>query len=395
MQDMTLRGTGNSRFLKSVENFKTLFPTYDDFAAALVSGTLPVDFNGINREGILRAGTPINTLTLLQNETAAMLGLGSDAVPNDAFEFVGKYNLHWWSVLLGVTKGYYEPVMSPAVGATLGATDDIYGMGGNFVKGYSTELEVSADGKVDLKNIQSIGFTKSPNSLSDCQDFANAILTHAPCYIKVVDVVGEVSIHYIPEGATYLGQSSLDPEGNSTLIGYANPDYGDGPTYSLNINGASYAAIPASTVTGATYIEGNPGDVVYKHSANRNAYPDSGTVDGETYTYLGIPFEKLPFAGRVEIGSYTGTSTYGASNKNSLTFSFTPKMVIVRSYATNEAAYCAVLMNDPVYGQKGLVLGNNTHWLDVSWDDRTVNWYSTSAPSQLNMKSPYLYFAIG
>lgn len=33
------------------------------------------------------------------------------------------------------------------------------------------------------------------------------------------------------------------------------------------------------------------GETTYVHSPDRNAYPDSGTVDGLTYKYLGVPFE--------------------------------------------------------------------------------------------------------
>jgi len=38
MQDAIVLGTGNSRYLKSVSGFMSLYPTYEDFAAALVAG---------------------------------------------------------------------------------------------------------------------------------------------------------------------------------------------------------------------------------------------------------------------------------------------------------------------------------------------------------------------
>lgn len=85
MQDLVPIGTGNSRYLKSVSNFKTLYPTYDSFAAALVAGTLPVDFNGINEAGISQKGTALNKATLLTDAVAAKFGFSSAAVPNDVF----------------------------------------------------------------------------------------------------------------------------------------------------------------------------------------------------------------------------------------------------------------------------------------------------------------------
>ena len=41
-------------------------------------------------------GTPLNKANLLQDSVAKMYGLSELAVPNDVFDFLGKYNLHWW-----------------------------------------------------------------------------------------------------------------------------------------------------------------------------------------------------------------------------------------------------------------------------------------------------------
>ena len=88
MQDMVITGTGNSRFLKSVENFLDLFPTYEAFAAAFASGVLPVDFNGINPDGITQIGTPYSKSAVLTDETAALFGLDNTAVPDDVLRVI-------------------------------------------------------------------------------------------------------------------------------------------------------------------------------------------------------------------------------------------------------------------------------------------------------------------
>lgn len=85
MQDGIIKGTGNSRYLRSVPNFKSMYPTYDDFAAALVAGTLPIDLNGINAAAWTQTGTPMNKANVLTDATASALGLTSAATPNDAF----------------------------------------------------------------------------------------------------------------------------------------------------------------------------------------------------------------------------------------------------------------------------------------------------------------------
>lgn len=84
MQDAIFLRTGNSRYLKSVSGFMSLYPTYEDFVAALVEGTLPIDLNGINPDGWAQLGTELDKAHLLTDSTAAILNLGSEASVNDA-----------------------------------------------------------------------------------------------------------------------------------------------------------------------------------------------------------------------------------------------------------------------------------------------------------------------
>ncbi len=74
MQDGIIKGTGNSRYLKSVANFLSLYPNYEAFAAALIAGELPIDLNGINEAGWQQLATALNKANLLSDETAAALG---------------------------------------------------------------------------------------------------------------------------------------------------------------------------------------------------------------------------------------------------------------------------------------------------------------------------------
>ena len=83
MQDAIALGTGNSRYLKSVSGFLSLYPTYEAFVEALVAGDLPVDFNGINPDGWAQQGMPLDKANLLTDATAALVGLGSDATVNN------------------------------------------------------------------------------------------------------------------------------------------------------------------------------------------------------------------------------------------------------------------------------------------------------------------------
>lgn len=85
MTDGIKKGTGNSRYLKTVSNFLTLYPTYEKFAQALIAGTLPIDLNGINAAGWTTQGTALNKANLLADATATGMGLTAAATPNQAF----------------------------------------------------------------------------------------------------------------------------------------------------------------------------------------------------------------------------------------------------------------------------------------------------------------------
>jgi len=89
MHDGIINGTGNSRYLKSVADFLTLYPSYEDFAAALIAGTLPVDFNGINQTGWAQLPTVLNKENLLSDATAALFGGGASSTVDDIFENIG------------------------------------------------------------------------------------------------------------------------------------------------------------------------------------------------------------------------------------------------------------------------------------------------------------------
>lgn len=85
MKDGIIAETGNSRYLRSIAGFLQAYPTYEAFAAALVAGTLPIDWNGKNPDGWAQAGTELNKANLLTDATAALADLGPDATPNQMF----------------------------------------------------------------------------------------------------------------------------------------------------------------------------------------------------------------------------------------------------------------------------------------------------------------------
>ena len=71
MQDQIIKGTGNSRFLKSAVPENT---THEELIAQLRAGTFPIDLNGLNDAGIEQLGTPLNKATLLKASTTGKFG---------------------------------------------------------------------------------------------------------------------------------------------------------------------------------------------------------------------------------------------------------------------------------------------------------------------------------
>lgn len=142
-------------------------------------------------------------------------------------------------------------------------------------------------------------------------------------------------------------------------------------------------------------------EVDYVYSSDRNAYPDSGTVDGYEYEYLGIPFDNAREAPKFAVGRYAGTGTRGSENPNSLSFPFAPKVVLITIDAREQKMVYPVAF---IHGQGMCSIissagGSGSFSVAfLSWKENTVSWYSNSisAEAQLNKADEiYHYVALG
>lgn len=89
MQDFVPLGTGNSRSLKSAVPAGT---TWEQALAMLRNGTFPIDIGAVNEAGVSQKGTPLNKATLLKDATALLFGLTTEAVPDDVFALLERFN---------------------------------------------------------------------------------------------------------------------------------------------------------------------------------------------------------------------------------------------------------------------------------------------------------------
>lgn len=332
-------------------------------------------------------GTPLNKGTLLSDDVEALIwGAAADRTPNDAFGKVSELYQHWWSVLHGEAYSYWEEVRTPI-------TANVYTTkyGGSF--SYSQEISIGADGAITL--VSPSTFTIPANAYdSELRRRYTELLSLAPIYVQGL-YSDKTSIFRIPTGATVSIYNDSGDAVNASGFTVAGWSDGDGGTAEFLSAKASSGLI--ATKISSQLITVPAGETTYVHSPDRSAYPDSGTVDGLTYKYLGVPFDNA-MKGNVEIGSYTGTGKYGSANKNTLTFNFIPKIVIIRSFVDDgyNADGSTILF---VYPATNGSYFEAEYKRDIvgSWADKTLSWYSSeNASDQFNRSgTKYVYFAVG
>lgn len=86
MTDTVIKGTGNSRTLRTVPNALTLYPDFTAMITAMINGTFPIDLGGLQDAGLTTHGTDLNKANLLTNATETSIwGNSSNRTVNDAF----------------------------------------------------------------------------------------------------------------------------------------------------------------------------------------------------------------------------------------------------------------------------------------------------------------------
>lgn len=319
-------------------------------------------------DGATEQGTPLNKATFLKDATAALYGL-TNAVPDDVFAWLGRFNEHYW--MRRAVSTFEEKTDITALTAV--TTTE----GARSIQ-YSNSISIDPyTGELTLVNPSTVGIVRSGEG-------AQTLAELSPCYITNL-AFNANKVLYLPEGST---SGNI----NSSTIGYSSS------AVQLGYN----TAIPVKAQNVKSRVEKGVVECVF--STNRNAYPDSGIVDGYEYEYLGVPFEKLPTAPQIETGSYVGTGTYGASNPNSLTFSFKPKMLMIACYnyvptidgTTNDQKGITILM-DMVSGEYGLIQNYGSQ-LYCKYQENVLSYYAGQkyASVQLNTSGTiYYYLAIG
>ena len=109
---------------------------------------------------------------------------------------------------------------------------------------------------------------------------------------------------------------------------------------------------------------------------------------------------------KIVTGTYTGTGTYGTTNRNTLTFNIKPKIVFIfkpNFYGpfanTQSTGSCCGIMNQIFYygGTMFGVFDGKTGTVNYTLTDHTLTWYADiTAGAQMNaINVTYSYIAIG
>lgn len=313
-------------------------------------------------------GTQINKYTLLKDATAALYGLGADAVPDDVLAFLGKYGQYWWKRRVYTVA--YEISLSTA-------SSNVYFSNSYMTPHtvyYATDIEISSDGVVSLKNPQTLACPRWEQSL----DLLTAVKGMYVCNTLTSNssvAADSETVYLISSSATF----SLDKNGNP---------------YTDSANAQEVSTHPVKTI----------GEWVYIMSSDRNAYPDSGITGGYEYQYLGVPFENAVTSVKIATGSYVGTGVYGSSNPTSLTFDFVPKLIILECNSDIASTpYSVILIRDNPFVRHVIQTNSgdlSDSTLRITWSENMVSWYNElNAEYQMNSSQygglPYFYVAIG
>ena len=270
MIDSVLKGTGNSRFLKSAVPAGT---SWADALAMLQAGTFPIDFNGINTEGFQQVGTPLNKANLLKDATAAQIGLPPSTTPDGMFQALGNTGeLHVWRK----TVVYNQPVPEVPGSYTLGTTQQLIvatrntsnASRGSGIKGAlaSNSLSVDLAGNVSLENPGTIDILVTGRG--NPTETASAVLSGYTYFMIPDSATGNYcditmprnTVYFVPSYATY------DP----ASMAYGEQSNFDAAQLVTGVPGTP--AIPAGTTT------------TYPVSTNPNAYQEGDDAKPAGYT---------------------------------------------------------------------------------------------------------------
>ena len=285
-------------------------------------------------------GTPLNKDSLLKDATAALFGLGSDAVPDDVLALLSRFNSN---------------------------------VGEDYLWEKVKTSYIHVESTVSTSNV--ISGIQNGGSITDYDSVES----------------GQNGIVLTGEHKITVSTSSI-----STLVGkyYKNSS---GVIY--KISGGSFQSGKYYGNGYKVSEQKNEEHIAYLNSSNEEAYPPSES-DGYDYIYRG----KIGQVAMVATGTYFGTGTYGSGNKSVIALPFNPKIVFIfkipeyQNFTGSSASYFGY-SNQVFYNGAtsfGAHTGSSSAVVSYSMENNALTRYSTAANVQMNESGQaYGYIAIG
>ena len=399
----------------------------------------------------LQQGTPLNKASLLKDATAALYGKTNAAVPDDILNLLSK------SALAQIKEKYTKTTIGTlAVGKTI--TLNVDGAAKEFIvvhQGKPSSLyDDSCSGTwLLMKDIYENRVWQSGNinkyESSDIHAYLNSTFLNL-FGSNIKDSVKQVNIPYRKNG----GPGGTDQSGANGLptkifllsgyeVGWTTSDNSDLPVDGAmldyftassggnskriaNFNGSAsrwwlrspyindtsnvWTVYPNGSldVRGASAPNGIrpalilPSTFVVYTDSSGNMYTEQeyeAKITDVLGNLISIPADQIKDGVKITTGSYIGTGTYGASNPNSLTFAFEPKVLFIAPI-TNQSGplnYQSVFWKGMTSFPTYIGSADTGMSVVVSWGT-TVSWYTNGsyANRQLNDSgTSYAYIAIG
>lgn len=318
-------------------------------------------------------GTPLNKASLLKDATAALFGLGTDAVPDDALSWISFLNKYYWRRKTFADK-YVVNEIEDEKGVPISYKDDSTARKVYYADSYTFNSEKSTFTLVDYQVVSVRPTQASISSLGDI--FENK--------------------YVLPEG---LSGAFGNLPVNTQFIFHVGSNHSI--TYPSGSNPWYYYK-PAKRLKGERQIEDGEWQIL--SSYNKDEFPKTGLYNEMLYDFLDSPVNRIATNTRIQTGKYVGTGTAGEANKNSLTFDIAPSIIVIYGEwgANTAVGYTVPVVIVPYVGMDkfGFIsrAGNAAGYVECKckFEGNSISWWGNNATNQGNMGDhQYNYIAIG
>lgn len=367
----------------------------------------------VNTLGDINLNNYFTKTQTLTSSTAALFGLGTDAVPDDVLALLSKAALYR-------TSSRYKKQLSDINEGDIillnenGFPVQFYVAKKNYESGYNSNRVLIVRKEIAQNGYWNTSGTNAYSGSTIDSWFNNTYFQKLDAEVRAA--ISTTNIPYTPmNGNTSIKRTS------KSIFALSASEYGHSSSvYPFNVEGSAtymekvdfpsgvWTRTPQTNITLAA-IERIPG---IRYSSSNVSATNAGYVPAftlpstfEVYTYNEGIYDvsdnlllKLPGV-QIATGSYVGTGKYGPDNPNSLTFEFDARILIISAY-TSSSGY-SYSTDFFVPNILKIQSGSSIEWHDgadeyelhsINFSGRKIDWYSSeSAIAQLN-ESGYEYF---